>query len=164
MQTDKHQFYFSGYSDDVVLAGHDKASFDEHYSTYFLLSNGLVIKAHHGKNGWEIAPTTPANNASIIPAVDVDDDGTEHTDERIPKWFKAPGYAPVLIIESEEPLEIVAQADSCNTFSDTSPEFIKAAKLRRAVIKAAEENEPRFDEDEMPSVEAFKIALESLKL
>jgi hypothetical protein len=160
MQPNKHHFYFSGYSDDVVLAGHDKASLDEHYSTYYLLSNGLVIRAHHGENGWEIAPTTQSEHATIIPAADVDDDGTDHSDERIPKWFKAPGYAPVLIIKTEEPLEIVAQNDSHNPFLGISLAFLRAAKLRKAVMKAAE-NEGEFY---MPSVEAFKTALESLKL
>jgi hypothetical protein len=157
----KHQFFFSGYSDDVVLAGRDKASFDEHYSTYYLLSNGLVIKAEHTRNGWEIAPTTQSELVTIIPAVDVDDDGTEHTDERIPKWFKAPGYAPVLIIETEEPLEIVAQGEDCDVFYGGTPEFIRAAKLRKAVIESAED-ESGFDEDEMPSVEDFMVALKKL--
>lgn len=154
----KHQFFFSGYSDDVVLAGRDKASFDEYYATYYLLSNGIVIKAHYGNDGWEIGLAEDHNaDITIIPAVDVDDDGTEHTDERIPEWFSAPGYAPVCIIESDEPLEIVAQSD--DTFDDTSPVFIRAAKLRAAVIKAAD-----CDEDECPSIEAFKTALKSLNL
>lgn len=157
----KHQFFFSGYSDDVVLAGRDKASFDEHYATFFLLSNGVVIKADFGKTGWEIAPTRPADNVTIIPAVDVDDDGTEHSDPRIPQWFKAQGHAPVLIIESDEPLEIVAQGEDCDAFYGGTPEFIRAAKLRKAVIEAAED-EHGFDEDEIPSVEAFMSALKKL--
>jgi len=161
MQPEKHHFYFSGYSDDVVLAGHDKASFDEHYATYFLMSNGLVIKAEYTRNGWEIAPTTQRELVTIIPAVDVDDDGTEHTDKRIPKWFKAPGYAPVLIIETEEPLEIVAQNNSLNPFPGISLVFLRAAKLRKAVIESAED-ESGFDEDEMPSIEAFMTALKKL--
>lgn len=158
----KHQFFFSGYSDDVVLAGRDEASFDEHYATYYLLSNGIVIKAYYGNNGWEIGLAEEHNaDITIIPAVDVDDDGTEHTDERIPKWFTTFGYAPVLIIESDEPLEIVAQGEDRNAFYGGTPEFIRAAKLRKAVIEAAE-NESGFDEDEMPSAEAFMSALKKL--
>ena len=149
----KHQFFFSGYSDDVVLAGRDKRTFDEHYATYYLLSNGIVIKADHGVNGWEIGLAEEHNaDITIIPAVDLDDDGTKHSDPRIPEWFKAPGYAPVLIIESDEPLEIVAE--NHRPFADTSPEFIRAAWLRKAVIKAAD-----CDEDECPVIEAFKAAL-----
>jgi len=97
----KHQFFFSGYSDDVVLAGRDKRSFDEYYATFFLLSNGMVIKAKHGDNdgGWKIEPTEmPADGVTIIPAVDEDDSGKDHDDPRIPEWFEAPGYAPVCII------------------------------------------------------------------
>ena len=158
----KHQFFFSGYSDDVVLAGRDKASFDEHYATFYLLSNGIVIKADYGVNGWEIGLAEEHNSdITIIPAVDVDDDGTEHTDDRIPEWLNAPGHAPVLIIESEEPLEIVAQGNDRNAFYGATPEFIRAAKLRKAVIAAAED-ESGFDEDEMPSVEAFISALKKL--
>lgn len=159
----KHQFFFSGYSDDVVLAGRDKASFDEHYATYFLLSNGIVIKAHHGVNGWEIGLAEEHNaDITIIPAVDVDDDGTKHSDPRIPQWFKAPGCAPVCIIESNEPLEIVTQGEDRDAFYGGTPEFIRAAKLRKAVIEAAEETDSRFDEDEMPSAEAFMSALKKL--
>lgn len=118
----KHRFYFTGYSDDVVLAGRDKASFDEHYATYYLLSNGLVVKARHsGEHGWEISPTTDAQGAIIIEAVDKDDSGDEHTDPRIPDWFEAPGYAPVCIIEADELIEIVATNDY--NFTDVSPDM-----------------------------------------
>ena len=154
----KHQFFFSGYSDDVVLAGRDKRTFDEHYATYYLLSNGVAIKADHGSEGWIIAPTTLAECVTIIPAADVDDDGTDHTDPRLPEWLRdgAPGYAPVLIIESDESLEIVAKSD--DPFADTSPEFIAAAKLRAAVIKASNCDEY----DECPAVEHFKAAIRAL--
>jgi hypothetical protein len=160
MQTDKHRFYFSGYSDDVVLAGPCQRDFDEYYSTFYLLSNGLVIKAEHGDNGWEIGLSEEHNSdITIIPAVDVDDEGIEHGDTRLPEWLRdsAPGYAPVCIIETDEPLEIVAQSDCM--FSDNSPEFIKAAKLRKAVMKEAD-----CEEDECPNVEAFKVALKNLNL
>lgn len=154
----KHQFFFSGYSDDVVLAGRDKRSFDEHYATYCLLSNGMVIKADHGNDGWKIEPTEmPADGVTIIPAVDEDDDGTSHGDSRIPYWLQkqAPGYAPVLIIESEEQLEIVAKSD--DPFTDTSPEFMAAARIRNLVIEAS-----GCDEEECPRVEHFKAAIQSL--
>ena len=160
MQTDKHHFYFSGYSDDVVLAGSCKRDFDEHYSTFYLLSNGMVIKAEHGNNGWKIEPTEmPADGVTIIEAVDLDDEGIDHIDPRLPEWLRdyTPGYAPVCIIEADEPLEIVAQSDCM--FSDNSPEFIKAAKLRKAVMKEVD-----CEEDECPNVEAFKVALKNLNL
>lgn len=166
MQTDKHRFYFSGYSDDVVLAGPCQRDFDEYYSTFYLLSNGIVIKAEHGDNGWEIGLAEEHNSdITIIPAVDVDDEGIDHdedidhNDPRLPEWLRdsAPGYAPVCIIETDEPLEIVAQSDCM--FSDNSPEFIKAAKLRKAVMKEAD-----CEEDECPNVEAFKVALKNLNL
>jgi len=150
----KHQFYFTGYSDDVVLAGHDECSFDEHYGTFFLMSNGLVIKAEYGKTGWSIAPTTEAAGVTVIEAVDKDDSGDEHTDPRIPDWFEAPGYAPVCIIEADELIEIISA--SRKPFRNTSPEFIAAARLRNAVIKAAD-----CDEGECPSVEAFLQAMKA---
>jgi len=111
----KYHLYFTGYSDDVVLAGTCKKDLDEHYSTFYLLSNGMVVKAHHGENGWEIAPTEmPADGVTIIEAVDLEDEGKDHTDERIPEWLRddAPGYAPVCIIASDEPLEVVAAGNA----------------------------------------------------
>lgn len=167
MQTDKHRFYFSGYSDDVVLAGSCEQNLDEHYSTFFLLSNGLVVKAEHGDNGWKIEPTEmPADGVTIIEAVDLDDEGIDHNDSRLPEWLRdsAPGYAPVCIIETDEALEIVAQSE--RMFCDNSPEFIKAAKLRKAVMKVAEAVMKVADcvEDECPNVEAFKVALKNLNL
>lgn len=157
MQTDKHRFYFSGYSDDVVLAGSCQQDLDEHYSTFFLMSNGLVIKAEHsGKTGWKIEPTEMPNElVTIIEAVDLNDEGIDHSDPRMPSWWLPPGYAPVCIIETEEPLEIVAESD--RMFSDNSPEFLKAAKLRKAVMKEAD-----CEEEECPNVEAFKTALQKL--
>lgn len=147
----KHQFYFTGYSDDVVIAGSDKKSMDEYYATYYLLSNGLVVKARHsGEHGWEISPTTETEGAIIIEAVDKDDSGDEHTDPRIPDWLGADGYAPILILESDEPLEIVAT--NSRNFTDVSPEFIMAAKLRSAVISG-------YDEEDCPCVEAFRDGL-----
>jgi len=154
MQT-KHHFYFTGYSDDVILAGGDKRTLDEYYSTFYLLSNGVVIRAGHTKNGWQIGPTTESELVSIIHAVDLNDDGTQHNDPRIPDWLHAPGYAPVCIIETEEPLEIVAASDGA--FSDTSPDFFKAAKLRKAVLEASD-----VDEEDMPSISAFQTALKKL--
>lgn len=155
----KHQFYFTGQSDDIVYAGSDKRTVDEHYSPFYLLSNGLVIKAEHsGKTGWSIAPTVPAANVTIIAAVDLNDEDMEHDDERIPDWLEAPGYAPVCIIESDEPLEIVATGDSSEPFRDTSPEFIAAARLRAAVVQAAD-----CDEDECPSVDAFLQAMNDIQ-
>jgi hypothetical protein len=157
----KHRFYFSGYSDDVVLAGSCKRDFDEHYLTFFLMSNGLVIKAEHTRNGWEIGLREEHNSdITIIPAVDLNDEGIDHSDPRLPEWLRqdsAPGYAPVCIIETEEPLEIVAESD--RMFSDNSPEFIKAAKLRKAVMKAS-----NCEEEECPNVEAFKTAIQKLNL
>lgn len=153
----KHHFYFSGYSDDVVLAGSCKRDFDELYSTFYLMSNGIVIKAEYTKEGWQIGLREEHNaDITIIPAVDQDDSGKEHDDSRIPEWLDAPGYAPVCIIESDEPLEIVASSD--RMFSDTSSAFLKAARLRKAVLEAASD----CDSDECPDVEAFKIALEKL--
>lgn len=154
----KHQFFFSGYSDDVVLAGRDKRSFDEHYRTFYLLSNSMVIKADHGNDGWKIEPTEmPAEGVTIIPAVDEDDNGKDHDDPRIPEWFDAPGYAPVCIIEADEPLDIVASSDM--PFPDTSPEFMAAARLRAAVVK-----ESGCDDDECPAVESFEAAIRQLGL
>lgn len=158
----KHLFYFTGYSDDVVLAGHDKRSLDEHYAPFYLLSNGVVIQAEHsGENGWSIAPKTmPVEGVTIIDAVDLDDEGKEHFDERIPDWLDAPGHAPVCIIESDEPLEIIATTDRRAGFTDTSPEFMRAARLRTAVLKAADIQ----DDADAPSIDAFKTALAKLNL
>jgi hypothetical protein len=151
----KHFFYFTGYSDDVVIAGRDKRSLDEYYSSFYLLSNGLVIKAEHGTDGWVIAPASPpAEGATIIAAVDLEDEGKEHADARIPEWLDAPGHAPVCIIEWYEPLEIIATSDRRTGFPDNSPEFIQAAMFRKVVLKAADME----DSDEMPAIEAFKEA------
>jgi hypothetical protein len=155
----KHAFYFSGYSDDVVVAGRDQRSWDEHYGTFFLLSNGMVVKADHGRNGWEIGPTEmPADGVTIIDAVDKDDDGKDHDDPRLPEWLvdSAPGYAPICIIETDMPLEIVAL--SHKPITDTSPEFMAAARLRKAVVESA-----GCDDDECPSIEHFKDAIASCK-
>lgn len=154
----KHQFFFSGYSDDVVLAGGDKQSFDEHYRTFYLLSNGMVIKADFGNDGWKIEPTNmPAEGVTIIPAVDLDDNGKDHDDPRIPDWFEAQGHAPVCIIESDEPLELVASSD--RLFGDNSPEFMAAARLRAAVVKSTGE-----DDCECPGIEHFKVAVKKCGL
>jgi len=154
----KHQFFFSGYSDDVVLAGRDKRTFDEHYATFFLLSNGMVIKADHGNDGWKIEPTEmPADGVTIIPAVDEDDSGKDHNDPRIPEWFEARGYAPVCIIKSEQPLEIISAGRK--PFPDTSPEFMAAARLRAAVVK-----DSGCEDDECPAIEHFKAAVQKCGL
>lgn len=153
----KHQFFFSGYSDDVVIAGRDKRSFDEHYETFFLLSNSMVIKADHGNDGWKIEPTEmPADGVTIIEAVDEDDNGKDHDDPRIPEWFEAPGYAPVCIIEADEPLEIVAT--SPKPFPQISPEFITASKLRKALVDSV------GDDDDIPGVEHFQAAIKACNL
>ena len=104
----KHKFYFTGYSDDVVLAGADKRSMDEYYTTYYMMNNGVQVKAEHGPSddpdhpGWKITSEHP--NAIRIPAPGED---AAHTDPRIPDWLDAEGYCDVLIVESDEPLEIV---------------------------------------------------------
>ncbi len=152
----KHPFFLSGYSDDVVIAGRDKRSFDEHYGTFFLLSNSMVIKAKHD-DGWKIEPTEmPADGVTIIEAVDEDDNGKDHDDPRIPEWFEAPGYAPVCIIEADEPLEIVAT--SPKPFPQISPEFMTAAKLRKALVDSV------GDDNDIPGVEHFQAAIKACNL
>ncbi len=44
----KHFFYFTGYSDDVVLAGSSKRTLDEYYKTFYMLNNGVQVRAEHG--------------------------------------------------------------------------------------------------------------------
>jgi hypothetical protein len=156
----KYHIYFTGYSDDVVLAGTCKKDLDEHYATFFLLSNGIVVKAaHSGQTGWKIEPTEmPADGVTIIDAVDLKDEGKDHTDERIPEWLDAPGYAPVCIIEADEPLEVVASSDRRSPFSDTSPKFIFAARLRKAILKASD----LTDSEDVPSIEAFMQGLRAV--
>jgi len=113
----KHFFYFTGYADDVVIAGADASWLDEHFPGYFLLSNGAIVHAEHcpadepEHPGWRITCDHPS--ATRIPAVVSEkEQDAEHTDERIPAWLDAPGYADVIIIEADEPLEIVTQGDA----------------------------------------------------
>lgn len=130
--------YFYGYSDDVVVAGSSPSDVDEYYGEHLLLSNGVTVRAVHGRNGWELSTSEP--KAVLIPAVpDADDNGIEHDDERIPQGLNPSAYSPVLIVPCDEATEIVF-ADS-SPFTDTSTEFIFAAKLARELA-----NEFDFDD------------------
>ncbi len=128
----KHQFYFTGYSDDVVIAGAEECWLDEHFCGYFLLNNGAQIHADHCPDdepqhpGWRLVCDHPS--AIHIPAPGED---AEHTDDRIPDWLDAPGYADVIIIEADEPLELVAQGDS--PLDPLTPVGLLALQVARSI-------------------------------
>lgn len=128
----KHSLYFYGHSDDIVIAGTDKRSLDEYYNDYFLLNNGLIVRAAYTVQGcWDfdevsrLASTTA--EVTVIPAVDVEDEGIQHTDPRIPHWLEPAGYSGVLIIESDKPLAIVWE--SATAIPCTGPNYIIAASI-----------------------------------
>lgn len=138
----QHQFYFTGYADDVVIAGADENWLDEHFCGYFLLSNGAVVHADHCPSdepehpGWRL--TCEHDSATRIPAPGED---AEHTDERIPAWLDAPGYADVIIIEAEEPLEIVTQGDSPP--EPLTPLGVLALRVARSINVRMDYDEPQ---------------------
>lgn len=87
----KYQFYFTGYSDDIVIAGNDtKADTDEHYSTYYRMSNGALVKAEHGPSddpehpGWKITCYHPSAKRVVAPGEE-----EKHTSADVPAWMAA---------------------------------------------------------------------------
>ena len=146
-----HFFYFTGYSDDVVLAGSSKRTLDEYYKTFYMLNNGVQVRAEHGPKddpdhpGWKITCDHPT--ATRIPAVGED---VKHSDERIPDWLDAPGYCDVLIVESDEPLEILMSG--ARLMQPLTPLRLVAAKIAKTL------NEDR-DEDEGIPIDDIESAL-----
>ena len=126
---------FTGYSDDVVMSGTCKSDLDEHYADYYLLEDGTEVHANYGRNGWEFTCDNPDH--ILIAAVDLDDEGLDHDDERIPKWLEPSGYSPVLIINTDA--KIVAWSDE--TFPKDAVRKIPIMKLITAI-----NNEMGWDE------------------
>jgi hypothetical protein len=126
--------YFYGYSDDVVVAGTTRRNMDEYYGQYFLLSNGVTVEVNYTDEGWQFKCSNP--DAVLIPAVDLDDEGIEHSDTRIPEWLQPSGYSPVLLIGSEDQIEVVLCSDS--PIDGSGPDFIFAAKLTRKLVDELE--------------------------
>ena len=144
---------FYGYSDDVVISGYSKASIDEHYSEYFLLSDGTNVHANHGREGWEFTSSHP--ESILIPAADPDDEGIDHTDERIPDWCEPSGYSQVLIIPIEA--TIIAQGDE--PFPADAKNDIPIFKLITAMNKVMD-----WDADDGMGVDDLKTALNNANL
>ncbi len=106
-----HHFYFTGYSDDVIITGQDEHTLDEHdHLGYYHLNNGAMVRVVQSPPddpqhpGWKL--TLERGAGLRLPAP-----GEEHLDHRVPAWLDAPGYADVVILESDTPLEIVAMTD-----------------------------------------------------
>jgi hypothetical protein len=123
---------FYGYSDDVIVAGASRPNMDEYYQPYFLLSNGVTVEARHGDNGWEFKCSDP--EAVIIPAVDLDDEGIDHSDTRIPEWLQPSGYSPVLLIGSEDELSVVCE--SKERIAGDEQDLLFAARLKSGIVRA----------------------------
>lgn len=127
----KHLFYFTGYSDDVVATGQDEHTLDEHdHQGYYLMNNGAMVRAVQSPPddpkhpGWKL--TLERGEGVRIPAPD-----EEHLDARVPAWLDAPGYADVVILESDAPLEIVALTD--HPRAPLSKVEMLAAKVARSI-------------------------------
>ncbi len=106
-----HHFYFTGFSDDAVITAQDEHTLDEYdHQGYYHLNNGAMIRAVQSPAddpkhpGWKL--TLERGEGVRIPAPE-----EEHLDPRVPAWLGAPGYADVVIVDSDTPLEIVALTD-----------------------------------------------------
>lgn len=136
----QYKFYFTGYSDDIVLAGADKRSLDEYGKDYYMMSNGALVKAEQGPRddpdhpGWKITCEHPSAIRIAATSEDV-----EHTDERIPAWLDAPSYADVLIIESDEPLEIITVG--AKPIKPLTPLGLVSAKIAKELNTGKDEDE-----------------------
>ena len=130
--------YFYGYSDDVVVAGTSRRNMDEYYGQYFLLSNGATIEVNYTDEGWQFKCSDP--DAVLIPAVDLDDEGIEHSDTRIPEWLQPSGYSPVLLIGSEDELSVVCE--SKERIAGDEQDLLFAARLKSGIVRACSNCDP----------------------
>lgn len=144
---------FTGYSDDVVLSGSCKSDLDEHYADHYLLEDGTEVHANFGNDGWVFTCDNPDH--ILIAAVDTDDEGIDHTDERIPAWLDPSGYSPVLIINTDA--EIVSCSDE--PFPSDAKSKIPLLKLVTAINK-----EMGWDADDGLNVDNLIMALSDAKL
>jgi hypothetical protein len=144
---------FTGYSDDVVLSGTCKSDLDEYYSNYYLLEDGTIIHANYGQNGWTFTCDNPDH--ILIDAVDPNDEGLDHDDERIPAWLDPSGCSPVLIINTDA--RIIAWSD--DPFPEGAKNDIPFLKLITAMNKVM-----NWDADDGLGVDDLKTALNKANL